>query len=177
MPGLALPLFAQVAPSGRATPAPIPYADIFRATCGARYGDRVAQSYVESRWNPRAVSPVGAQGLLQAMPGTWTWYQDRGWVARGASPFDPAPAIVGGHRHMVYLEAFFQGDQVAAWAAFNWGQGNVRRVVRIIQAREHARALGLAAPSAWLALAPRETQDYVVRIPATRARLQREGRL
>ena len=45
-----------------------------------------AQLDVESRWDPRAVSPAGAQGLAQFMPDTWKRY------GRG-DPFDPRAAI------------------------------------------------------------------------------------
>lgn len=152
-----------------------PFREDFRAACGPRALDRVAQSYVESGWNPRAVSPVGARGLLQAMPKTWGWYEVRGWVPRGASPFDPPAAIRGGHAHMVYLERYFDGDQVKAWAAFNCGQENVNRAVRL------TAAMGLP-PDAWLQVLhlitkqnAAETRGYVLRIPAVRARLARRG--
>lgn len=168
----ALVAFAQEAPSRRPTRPAIPFEDLFRAACGPRFLHRVAQSHVESRWNPRAVSPVGAKGLMQAMDPTWGWYVERGWVKPTDSPFDPAAAIVGGDHHMSYLETFFHGDQVAAWASFNWGQG---RVLRVLQAQAHARQVGRATPQAWIQSAPRETQDYVVRIPATEDRLTRQG--
>ena len=52
-----------------------------------------AQLQQESGWNPAAVSPVGAQGLAQFMPGTWSTH---GIDASGdgiADPFDPLDAI------------------------------------------------------------------------------------
>jgi hypothetical protein len=52
-----------------------------------------AQIQVESAWNPAAVSPAGAQGIAQFMPGTWsTWGRDRNGDGV-ASPFQPADAI------------------------------------------------------------------------------------
>ena len=52
-----------------------------------------AQLQQESGWNPAAISPVGAQGLAQFMPGTWSTH---GVDANGdgrADPFDPLDAI------------------------------------------------------------------------------------
>lgn len=52
-----------------------------------------AQLQAESDWNPRAVSPVGAQGISQFMPGTWAgWGHD--WTGDGvADVWDPGDAI------------------------------------------------------------------------------------
>ena len=47
-----------------------------------------AQIEQESDWVPSAVSPAGAEGISQFMPGTW-----RRWSEPGQSPFDPAAAI------------------------------------------------------------------------------------
>ncbi len=52
-----------------------------------------AQVQTESAWNPRAVSPVGAQGIAQFMPGTWA-AAGRDWSGNGvADVWDPADAI------------------------------------------------------------------------------------
>jgi cell wall-associated NlpC family hydrolase len=62
-----------------------------------------AQLDVESSWNPNAVSPSGAQGLAQFMPGTWpSWGRDDDGNGR-ASPFDPGDAIMAQARYMCYL--------------------------------------------------------------------------
>ncbi len=52
-----------------------------------------AQVQAESDWNPRAVSPVGAEGISQFMPGTWAvWGHD--WTGDGvADVWDPGDAI------------------------------------------------------------------------------------
>jgi cell wall-associated NlpC family hydrolase len=47
-----------------------------------------AQIRQESGWNPNAVSPSGAEGISQFLPGTWPQ-----WSKPGESPFDPSAAI------------------------------------------------------------------------------------
>ena len=53
-----------------------------------------AQLDAESGWNPKAVSPAGAQGLSQFIPGTWATY------GGGKDPFDPAAAIAAQGAYM-----------------------------------------------------------------------------
>lgn len=97
-----------------------------------------AQIDAESGWNPNAVSPVGAQGLSQFMPGTWSgWGRDDNGNGR-ASPFDPADAIMAQGRYMCHLADLVRGyidDGRAqgsvldlALAAYNAGPGNVLAV-------------------------------------------------
>jgi soluble lytic murein transglycosylase-like protein len=70
----------------------------------------------ESAWNPRAVSPAGARGLMQLMPGT---------AARtGIRPeelFDPARNIYAGTRLLAVLLRHYRGDVVSALVAYNAG--------------------------------------------------------
>jgi len=52
-----------------------------------------AQVQTESAWNPRAVSPVGAQGIAQFMPATWA-AAGRDWSGNGVTDvWDPADAL------------------------------------------------------------------------------------
>lgn len=92
-----------------------------------------AQIQQESGWNPKAVSPVGAQGLTQFMPGTWASF-GRDVDGNGkASPFDAADAIDAQARYMCQLavavkpHAARSGIPVIelAWAAYNAGPGAV----------------------------------------------------
>lgn len=75
---------------------------------------------VESGYNPRAVSPRGAVGLMQLMPATAQ--------ALGVSDSaDPAGNLRGGATHLRTLLGAFDGDLKLALAAYNAGEGAVRR--------------------------------------------------
>lgn len=75
---------------------------------------------VESNYFQGAVSPVGAQGLMQLMPGT-----ARRMAVRDA--FDPRQNILGGTRYLRWLANMFNGDLVLTIAAYNAGEGAVVR--------------------------------------------------
>lgn len=74
----------------------------------------------ESSYNPDAVSKAGAVGLMQLMPETAKQY--------GVSNRrDPRQNIYGGSRYLRYLLKLFKNDLSLALAAYNAGEGTVKR--------------------------------------------------
>ena len=72
----------------------------------------------ESNFDPNAVSPKNAQGMMQLIPATASDY--------GVSnPFDPVANIEGGVRYLKDLMEYFDGDTKLSLAAYNAGKGAV----------------------------------------------------
>ncbi len=74
--------------------------------------------HVESNFDPQAISPKGAQGLMQLMPQTARELQV-------LDPFSPRDNIVGGARYLRYLLDLFNQDVSLALAAYNAGPEKV----------------------------------------------------
>ncbi len=78
----------------------------------------------ESRGNPRAISPVGALGLMQIMPAT---ARDPGFGLSPVSPkdlFNPEVNRRFGEQYLGAMLKRYEGDTRKALAAYNWGPGN-----------------------------------------------------
>lgn len=91
---------------------------------------------VESGYDPNAASSSGAVGLMQLMPATAARF--------GVSnPRDPAQNIKGGVAYLGHLYGLFDGNLELVLAAYNSGEGNVRRYGNTV---------------------PPSTRDYVTRI-------------
>lgn len=83
----------------------------------------------ESGFNPNAVSPKGARGLMQLMPAT---------AARlgVTDSFDPEQNIRGGIRHFRRLMDNFNNDLTLSLAAYNAGENLVQRLGRVPAIKE-----------------------------------------
>ncbi|HEU4520757.1 MAG TPA: lytic transglycosylase domain-containing protein [Thermoanaerobaculia bacterium] len=74
----------------------------------------------ESRFKPNARSGVGATGLMQLMPRTGKWMGARDLT-------NPTQNIQAGTKYLKYLNERFDGNETKVIAAYNAGEGNVRR--------------------------------------------------
>ena len=120
MAAAAIPSFAQTA----VPPVPKSLAPIFEEA-GHLYDIDpallAAQAFKESRFNPRAVSRIGAEGIMQLKPKT----------ARSlgvTDTFDPRQNILGGAKYLRKQLDRFGGDLTMALAAYNAGSTLVARV-------------------------------------------------
>jgi len=93
-------------------------------TYADKYG--VSQSLVkavihaESGYNPNAVSPKGASGLMQLMPGTAR-------SLKVGNSFNPKDNVEGGVKYLRFLLDTFHGDVSLALAAYNAGLNKVAK--------------------------------------------------
>ncbi|MBP2295473.1 transglycosylase SLT domain-containing protein [Azospirillum rugosum] len=113
-------------------------AGILASRFGLDSGLVLAVIAVESNFEPGAVSPKRAQGLMQLMPDTTRRFAVR-------DPFDPVENMIGGMRYLRWLLSYFRGDVRLALAAYNAGEGTVDRhggIPPYAETREYVRRVG-----------------------------------
>ncbi|MGE5539915.1 MAG: transglycosylase SLT domain-containing protein [Gemmatimonas sp.] len=115
----------------------------------------------ESAFNPQAMSPVGARGLMQLMPATAGFISnDKRLAAKGRSDlFDPTLNITLGQRYVAHLLADrgISNDLLVMTAAYNGGPGNVARWQRNVDYKDD--------PLLYIATIPaRETRQFIERV-------------
>ena len=83
----------------------------------------------ESGFDPQAISPKGATGLMQLMPATAERFGVQADAANTLEKklFDPRTNVQAGTRYLRYLLNMFQGKLDLALAAYNAGEGAVKR--------------------------------------------------
>jgi soluble lytic murein transglycosylase-like protein len=100
----------------------------------------VRQIELESGFNPNAVSPMGAVGIAQFLPGTA--------AGLGIDPWNPISALRGAAQMMANSARRYGGDYAKALAAYNAGSGTVDYAVN-------------ACGTAWMTCLPPETRHYI----------------
>lgn len=113
----------------------IPYADLITFYALKNDLDPALVAAViekESNFDPDAVSPMGARGLMQIMPTTFFEIEEPGdctldIVNRADCLFDPEVNIRVGTRHLRQLLDFYGGDTVLTLAAYNAGVNAVAK--------------------------------------------------
>jgi membrane-bound lytic murein transglycosylase D len=113
--------------------------------------------FVESAFNPRAVSPAKASGMWQFMPATGKDYK----LTQNMFRDERRDIIHSTRAALDYLQRLYGmfGDWHLALAAYNWGEGSVSRAIKRNQ------ALGL--PTDYFSLKmPNETRNYVPKLLA-----------
>ncbi|HFQ7450157.1 TPA: lytic transglycosylase domain-containing protein [Acinetobacter baumannii] len=99
----------------------------------------------ESSYNPRAVSPVGAQGLMQLMPATAA---ELG--LKGEDVWDPYKNVTAGAKYLKQMYTKF-GSLAKGLAAYNAGPGRLQKALE-------------KGGDNWSIHLPKETRDYVASI-------------
>lgn len=102
------------------------------------------RDYVNGR---PVVSPAGARYAMQTMPAT---ARDPGFGVRPAQNDSPAEFNRVGREYLAAMMRRYGNDPAKAWAAYNWGPGNLDNAIR-----KHGKR--------WLDRAPAETRAYVAR--------------
>jgi soluble lytic murein transglycosylase-like protein len=87
---------------------------------------------VESDYDPRVVSAMGARGLMQLMPSV---VKDMGV----GDVHDPRENILGGTRLLRVLANRYQGDLVLTIAAYHAGMGSLARYDNTVPPYQHTR--------------------------------------
>ena len=115
--------------------------------------------YIESAFNPQAVSSARAAGMWQFMPATGTDYDLKQNIFRD----DRRDVVASTRAALDYLQRLYGmfGDWQLALAAYNWGEGNVSKAIAKNQ------RMGLPTTYSDLTM-PAETRLYVPKLQAVK---------
>ena len=113
---------------------------------------------IESSYDPFAYSGAGAAGLWQLMPGTGTdlglkqdwWFDGRRSIR---------PATDAALNYFVYLNKFFNGNWILAFAAYDSGEGTMARIIK--NSGQTGNKINF-----WSLPVPNETKAYIPRLLA-----------
>ena len=115
--------------------------------------------YIESAFNPQAVSSAKAAGMWQFMPATGTYFD----LKQNAFRDDRRDVLASTRAALDYLQKLYGmfGDWHLALAAYNWGEGSVGRAI----ARNKKDGLGTGYTDLNM---PAETRLYVPKLQAVK---------
>ncbi len=115
--------------------------------------------YIESAFNPQAVSTAKAAGMWQFMPATGNYFD----LKQNAFRDDRRDVLASTRAALDYLQKLYGmfGDWHLALAAYNWGEGSVGRAI----ARNQKAGLGTSYTDLTL---PGETRMYVPKLQAVK---------
>jgi membrane-bound lytic murein transglycosylase D len=117
--------------------------------------------FIESAFNPQALSPAQAAGMWQFIPSTGRDFN----LKQSAFKDDRRDVLASTDAALTYLQKLYDmfGDWQLALAAYNWGEGSVQRAVN------RNKAAGL--PTDFNSLSPHmpnETRNYVPKLQAVK---------
>jgi membrane-bound lytic murein transglycosylase D len=122
--------------------------------------------FIESAFNPQAMSSAKASGMWQFMPGTGRAFE----LTQNVFQDERRSVLASTRAALDYLERLHGmfGDWHLALAAYNWGEGNVQRAIR----RNEKKRL----PTGYAHLRmPAETRNYVPKLQAVKNIVLRPG--
>lgn len=115
--------------------------------------------FIESAFNPQAVSGAKAAGMWQFMPATGKYFE----LKQNAFRDDRRDVLASTRAALDYLQKLYTmfGDWQLALAAYNWGEGSVSRAI--------AKNQRAGLPTDYLSLSmPMETRFYVPKLQAVK---------
>jgi membrane-bound lytic murein transglycosylase D len=115
--------------------------------------------FIESAFNPQAVSSARAAGMWQFMPATGTYFE----LKQNTFRDDRRDVLASTRAALDYLQKLYGmfGDWHLALAAYNWGEGSVGRAI----ARNQRSGLGTSYMDLNM---PNETRNYVPKLQAVK---------
>jgi len=121
----------QVVPQADPLPTPgrvtAPEIGSIAASHGVSPSLAAAVAWQESGFNNEFVSPANARGVMQILPGTWTWVEQQ-LADRPLDPASPHDNVQAGVMYLDQLIADAGGDEALGVASYYQGAASVRRV-------------------------------------------------
>jgi LysM repeat protein len=128
-----VPQAAPMASPGRLSAAQV---GTLAAQQGAPSSLAAAIAWQESGFNNAMVSSANARGVMQVMPGTWSWVQSNLSATR-LDPSSPTDNVKAGSLYLAHLLRRTNGDPAMAAAAYYQGLDSVRRIGMLPETRRY----------------------------------------